>query len=56
MIRYLLVIRFGGMNGSLNYDETEIESGIIVLGRVTSDLSVFYEMGDYREVTIDLAD
>lgn len=37
-------------------DEPEIESGIIVLGRVTSDLSVFYEMGDYIEVTIDLAE
>lgn len=37
-------------------DEPEIESGIIVLGRVTSDLSVFYEMGDYIEVTINLAE
>ena len=78
---------YGGMDGSLNYDEAdaqttfengdlaywfsgngfcilynnqvdepEIESGIIILGKITSDFSVFYEMENYIEVTIELVE
>ena len=37
-------------------DEPEIESGIIILGKITSDFSVFYEMENYIEVTIELVE
>ena len=37
-------------------DEPEIESGIILLGKITSDFSVFYEMENYIEVTIELVE
>lgn len=35
-------------------NDPEVESGIVVFGRITSDLSVFYDMEDRVEVTVKL--
>lgn len=51
---------FSGNGLCILYDnqveESEIESGVIVFGRIVSDLSVFHNMQDQIEVTVALAE
>ena len=48
---------YGSINGNLNYDKAdpEVESGIIIIGKITSDFSELHKMDDNITATLSLA-